>query len=307
MSTHVRYSLLALLAAIISAAYWVLIEITVNFVGIPSIVATMWAGLLGGLMLLAAAARSGRFDLRAWDRADWVRMVVGGLLIHGAGFLLTIIAASQIGAGKANLLGQVQTFFVVILAIVFLGERLTRRQLGGVALALVGVTLLNFDRSVMWVSWGSGETLALIARVMIAVGIVVMKPLFSRGQAAGTTGVAMVVGAAFLFLAYPLSRLGGGSQPVESAAWVAPLLILILALGRGLAWLCFNAAQQVISASSAVTIFLSVSFFTILFQLMVVPLAPGLGVQLPQDLGMAMVGGVLVTLGIIVLQGIRAS
>ncbi|MEZ4610604.1 MAG: hypothetical protein R2838_10230 [Caldilineaceae bacterium] len=121
--------------------------------------------------------------------------------------------------GKANLLGQIQTFFRGHPGRdLFLGERFTRRQTAGVALA-AGVILLNFDRSAMWVTWGTGETLTLLARLMIAVGIVVMKPLFDHGNAAGSTGVAMVVGALFLFAAYPFSRAGasginGGWIPV---------------------------------------------------------------------------------------------
>ncbi|MCB0070110.1 MAG: DMT family transporter [Caldilineaceae bacterium] len=299
MSIELRYSLLALLAAVISAAYWVLTEVTVNYFAVPSIVAAMWGGMLGGLMLLALAGRRGSLRVDAWGRADWTRMVVGGLLIHGAGFVLTFLATSLIGAGKANLLGQIQTFFVVILAVIFLGERFTRRQTAGVALALAGVILLNFDRSAMWVTWGTGETLTLLARLMIAVGIVVMKPLFDHGNAAGSTGVAMVVGALFLFAAYPFSRAGVSGI---SGGWIPVLLILTLASGRGIAWLCFNASQQYIGASRAAIIFLSVSFFAVFFQLLVAWRAPGLGVQVPHDLGMALAGGLLVAAGIVVLQ-----
>lgn len=226
----------------------------------------MWGGMLGGLMLLVLAGRRGSLRVDAWGRADWARMVVGGLLIHGAGFVLTFLATSLIGAGKANLLGQIQTFFVVILAVIFLGERFTRRQTAGVALALAGVILLNFDRSAMWVTWGTGETLTLLARLMIAVGIVVMKPLFDHGNAAGSTGVAMVVGALFLFAAYPFSRAGSerdqrGLDPCAPDPDAGKRARHRMAL--------LQRVPSSTSASRAAIIFLSVSFFAVFFQLLV--------------------------------------
>ena len=93
----------------------------------------------------------------------------------------------------------------------------------------------------------------------------------------------------------------GGADEI-SVGWVPVLLILMLASGRGIAWLCFNSSQQYIGASRAAIIFLSVSFFAVFFQLLVAWRAPGLGVQVPHDLGMALAGGLLVAAGIVVLQ-----
>lgn len=302
MTNQVRYSLYALMSAIIAAISWVLTEIAINFYLTPSLIATMWGGLIGGLVLVAVAYRQGELKLRGWSRTEWLRTIVGGFLIHGAGFILSFSAAGMIGSGKANLLGQLQTFFVVGMAVVFLGERLSRRKVLAVLLALVGATLLNFDPSVMWVNWGLGETMTIAGRFMIGVGIILMKPLFDQGNAAGTTGLAMLVGAVFLFGAYPLSHSSMDVDPTFTIGVGTVSVIALVGIGRGLSWLCFNTAQRYIGASQAVIIFLSYAFFTILFQFITVWFAPNVGVRLPENLSMALFGGVLIAAGIVVLQ-----
>lgn len=302
MTNQLRYSLYALLSAIIAGLAWVLTEIAINFFLIPSLVATMWGALIGAVVLLVVAHQRDELEIQRWDRVAWIRIIVGGFLIHGAGFILSFVAAGQIGAGKANLLGQLQTFFVVGLAILFLNESFSRRRLAAILLALVGATLISFDPTVLWVTWGTGETLTITGRLLIAIGIILMKPLFDHGNAAGTTGLAMLVGAIFLFSAFPFSRSLSVVAPGFSIGWATISIIGLIGIGRGISWLCFNTAQRYIGASQAVIIFLSYAFFTILFQAVAVWIAPNIGVRLPTNLGMALVGGLLIAIGIVVLQ-----
>jgi len=302
MTNQIRYSLYALYSAIIAAVSWVLTEVAVNFYYTPSIIATMWGGLIGGLVLVIIAQRRNEIDVSNWDRLAWTRTIVGGFLIHGIGFILTFMAAAQIGSGKANLLGQLQTFFVVGMAVLFLGENLSRKKIMAVILALIGSSIISFDPSIMWFTWGVGETFTIVGRSLIAIGIILMKPLFDDGNAAGTTGLAMVVGALFLFCAYPFTRATMTIDPSFSIGVATITVIAFIGIGRGLSWLCFNMAQRYIGASQAVIIFLSYAFFTILFQAITVWSLPDVGVQLPQNLGMALIGGILIAIGIIILQ-----
>ena len=302
MTNQIRYSLIALLSAIIAAISWVVTEVAVNYYYTPSIIATMWGGLIGGLILVIIAKQRNELDISNWGRPAWSRTVIGGFLIHGIGFILTFMAAARIGAGKTNLLGQLQTYFVVGMAILFLGETLSRKKIIAVAFALIGSTLISFDTSLMAFTWGTGETLTVVGRMLIAIGIILMKPLFDDGNAAGTTGIAMLVGAFFLFCAYPFVRSTITVDPNFSITIATVTAIAFIGLGRGLSWLCFNTAQRYIGASQAVIIFLSYAFFTILFQAITVWNLPDIGVKLPPNLGMALVGGLLIAIGIIVLQ-----
>ncbi len=120
MTDQTRYSLYVLFAALVSAAGWVLIEIAIKFFGIPPILVTFMSHFLGGLILLALSARQSKLIYQPWTGRDWLRVVLVGLSIYALAFLAAYTAPDQIGAGKVTLLGQLQTPFIVALAIIFL-------------------------------------------------------------------------------------------------------------------------------------------------------------------------------------------
>ena len=95
---------------------------------------------IAGVALLAReapGARGGRPTL-----ADSARGVAAGLIALGCGALLFFYAIQEIGAARAAVLASLSPIFTLLLAAVFLGEKPNRRQVSGVALAVVGVVLL---------------------------------------------------------------------------------------------------------------------------------------------------------------------
>jgi drug/metabolite transporter (DMT)-like permease len=103
--------------------------------------------LLGGtlgLAVYAACTRDGRRELattfvphRAWRYA-----VPGAIMGTYVSMLLWIGAFKYAPAGVAALLNQTSTLFIVILAAVFLRERITPRVMAAVALATAGTLLV---------------------------------------------------------------------------------------------------------------------------------------------------------------------
>lgn len=71
-----------------------------------------------------------------------VRGIGAGLIALGCGALLFFYAIQEIGAARAAVLASLSPIFTLLLAAVFLGETPSRRQVLGVALAVVGVILL---------------------------------------------------------------------------------------------------------------------------------------------------------------------
>ena len=71
---------------------------------------------------------------------------------------------------------------------------------------------------------------------------------------------------------------------------------------RGLAWFFYYTSMRHIGASRASIIFLSSGFFTVLFQVSLAAFLPNLGLQPPQSLTAVILGGVLIAIGIVILQ-----
>ncbi len=288
--------LFALSAAVLAAGSFVLTEISISYFEVEPLLVIILGNLAGGgiLLLMSVDNPAGWRQMR--QRRVLGTVALGALLIYSLAYLMVFNAIALIGAGKAALLGQLETPFVVIFAILFLGEVLTTRHWLAGLLALAGTLLVNFNFQALTFSLGWGELLAILGPVSVAAGIVVLKPLLDTADARQVTGLALVLGALYLMPFVPLL------VTVYAVTGAALLAIGAMGFCRGTAWLTYNLSLKRIGASQSAIIFISFAFFTVLLQGTVAWLAPWLGVQLPTNLFGALLGGSLIALGIIILQ-----
>lgn len=291
-----RYSLYPLLAAVFAAISLVLTEITIEFYGVDPILAIIFGNLAGGGILLLASAGSPLDWTGAWPWRTLATIATGALCIYALAYIMAFNAIALIGAGKMALLGQLESPFVVILAIIFLGEALTvRRGIAGL-IVLAGTLLINFNLRTLEFSLGWGEVLATLAPVSVAAGIIILKPVFDTADARRVTGLALVLGAVYMTPFIPTLV---SSFELGGAALVS---IALMGLFRGLSWLAYNLGLKQIGASRSAIIFISFAFFTVMFQAVIAWLAPVLGLQLPGNLAAALLGGGIIAAGIVILQ-----
>lgn len=296
MPPSARYALFPLAAAIFAAVALILTEIALGYYGVESLLVIILGNLAGGGVMLLISANNPAGMRLIWPRQNLAAVVIGGLLIYAVAYVMAFNAIALIGTGKVALLGQLETVFVVIFAIIFLGETLTRRRLAAALLALTGTVLINVKLESLEFTLGWGELLALLSPVCIAAGIITLKRVLDQADARQVTGLAMLLGAVFLVPLLPLMV----SFFVISGAALA--IIGVMGATRGLSWLTYNIGLQRIGAARGAIIFISFAFFTVIFQAGVAQLAPRLGVQLPSNLIAALIGGTLIAAGIIVLQ-----
>jgi O-acetylserine/cysteine efflux transporter len=77
-------------------------------------------------------------------RVSWSLIVLIGLTLFTGQFLLLFVAfALGMPAGLASVTQQMQAFFTVLLAALFLGDRPSLRQLAGMAVAFAGLALVG--------------------------------------------------------------------------------------------------------------------------------------------------------------------
>lgn len=274
----------------------VLTEITIEFYGVDPILAIIFGNLAGGGILLLASAGSPLDWTGAWPWRTLATIATGALCIYALAYIMAFNAIALIGAGKMALLGQLESPFVVILAIIFLGEALTvRRGIAGL-IVLAGTLLINFNLRTLEFSLGWGEVLATLAPVSVAAGIIILKPVFDTADARRVTGLALVLGAVYMTPFIPTLV---SSFELGGAALVS---IALMGLFRGLSWLAYNLGLKQIGASRSAIIFISFAFFTVMFQAVIAWLAPVLGLQLPGNLAAALLGGGIIAAGIVILQ-----
>lgn len=101
------------------------------------------------------------------SRSDLLASLVIGVTLHGV-YLAGVWYAIKLGApsGLSSVITSMQPIFVAVLAIRILGEPLTRKQVGGLILGLIGVVLVVFPK----LSSTSGFTASSLTLLFLALG-----------------------------------------------------------------------------------------------------------------------------------------
>lgn len=142
-------------------------------------------------------------------------------------FAAMFLSPGRTGAGIASVLGNTQPLFAVVLAALFLGERLTRVRLTGLALGLLGVALIAAPAFAGPGKYGlSGPLLALAASAGAAAGSVIVKRVGTSSGILAISGWQLLIGSVPLLA---LSAVVERGAVVWSREFTALLLFLALA------------------------------------------------------------------------------
>lgn len=143
---------LALLHGAVGIGEWLIVGCVLcwtvyTFIGrhatrsLTPLVSTLWASLIGALLLGTTALIQGAASPLHWSATVWVSVVF--LAIGGTALAFTWFAAGvkALGAAKASAFVNLVPVFAVLQAAVLLGEHLETAVLGGGLLVIVGVWL----------------------------------------------------------------------------------------------------------------------------------------------------------------------
>ena len=175
---------------------------------------------LGGAAVVWGVAHMARASLRIQDRrATWLRAIFGTGSSIGVFYAL---GSHQISVGDATTLSATAPLFVAALSRPLLGERVTRRVLGGIILGFLGVVTL------VGPSFGTSGPVALVALAGAASYAMAMVYLRRVGPREGSEAVALHVslvagGFATLLLAARGATGGAplGGVDAGNVAWLA--------------------------------------------------------------------------------------
>jgi drug/metabolite transporter (DMT)-like permease len=149
--------------------------------------------------LLIASLALGVLVLRrpfTWPaRGDWPPLVLCGVAWFGIYNLALNASERRVDAGTAALIVQIGPIIVALLATVFLGERMHRWLLVGMAVGFAGVVVIARGSATSVDGDLFGVLLATVAAVTYAIGVLVQKPLLGRLPGLEVTWLACMIGA----------------------------------------------------------------------------------------------------------------
>lgn len=283
MSAHTRAVLQALLVTFLWSTSWVLIKI-----GLGDIPALTFAGLrymLAFLFLLPYV----RGSLRSVPRSLWGKLILLGLVFYTVTQGAQFLALSYLPAVTVSLLLSFSVVAAMLIGVVTIGERPTRRQVTGILLYLLGVFAYFYPAE-----FPEGQVVGLvIAGVAVlanAVSSVMGREINRRGEVtpAVVTSVSMGVGAVTLLAG------GAAVQGVPALSATNWLIILWLAaVNTAFAFTLWNHTLRTLSVLES-----SVINNTMLIQIALLAwLFLGETISLQQGVGM-----VVAAAGILIVQ-----
>ncbi len=249
------------IAAVVVACAWGVnfVVIDVGLATIPPLlfVAVRFALIAFPAVLLVPRPDVGRRSIVA----------IGLFLCVGQFGLLFVAMDRGMPAGLASLVLQLQVVFTIVFAAGFLAERPGRSQVGGVAVAVAGMSLIAVGRAsavpltavglcvAAAASWGAGNTLtrrvgtkrpfsllvwsSLVAPVPLLVLSLAFDGFGSWRESAGRIGIGAVLSVAYVVVVATFFGFGVWTWLLSRhpASRVAPFTLLVPPVGIAAAWL----------------------------------------------------------------------
>lgn len=211
----------------------------------------MWlrVAIATAVLLPLLAWRSGGAGLGELRRGA-LMLGVMGVTNSALPFVLIAWATLSLTAGLAAILNATVPMFTAAIAALWLGERLTRARLAGLALGLAGVVILAADRA-DFKPGGSGWALVACMAAAASYGFAANH---ARRHASGLGALANATGsqlAAALVLA-PLALAQWPATPPAAGGWAAALALGVLC--TALAYILYFRLLARIGAARAVTV-----------------------------------------------------
>jgi len=302
----------------------ILIEfLTTTFLQIPPIMISAISITLAGIMLLLTAAflmkKKGIPELFS---KSWKNLLLACFLL-AVGVFTWYDSISRIGASKEILIaGPLEIVIIVVLAQIFLNEKLDRIQVIGIVLALIGFfmavasdagNVLDESMKTEVITYLSstiitfGDIEAILSALGFAIGVLFLTKLVSIHSSIEVAGSSMLVAGlilvgfmvGFLHDSLSMSSAGGFSSSQQPLTITFTLLILF-SLVPFIGSLCYSTGLSRIGASITATIGSSSILITVLIQMMLKEF--GIATNLPENIFLAILGGVLGFLGIYVIH-----
>ena len=206
----------------------------------PVLVSLVRFQLVGALFYIPVFLALHRGSQR-FSRDEWPRLILLGLIGTTGSQVLFMIGLRTTPASEAGIYQIVTPIFVVILAWFWIGERLGRVRIAGIAVACIGAVVLLTDGGARGIGTGDliGALLILISNACWGVYTVLSKPLVARRSpllvltAANLTAMVVIWPIAALLGALPELP---GVMHWSPTAWLV-MLYLVALTGTTSQWL----------------------------------------------------------------------
>ncbi|MGB7706634.1 MAG: DMT family transporter [Nitrososphaeraceae archaeon] len=268
----------------------VMVELLYVIASIPTLAIAAGSMPIAGAIVLIINGFVFRNKFTIFKGNGWKMLLVGAALFTAADFLW-YDSINKIGSGKTMLLTiPAEDVFIVLLAVVFLAERMLKLQLLGIGVAIVGFTISAASNvSESGVQFQIGDLQAILSAMCNALAITLFAKLIVRYNATEVSGWIMLISGlvinAIQYTFYP--------PHLSAMDWLYLIGFSFIALA---AFTLYNVSMKRIGSSMTSIITSSSLVLTVVIQLAIIPF--GIAFSLPSNLVLALLGGGISIAGI---------
>lgn len=226
----------------------------------PVALAAVRVGLASALLIPLLASRGQLGELRR----HWRGLLLVGALNSAIPFVLFSFAALSITAGLSSIVNATTPLWTAVVALVWLGQRLTPLRVLGLVIGFGGVAFLAWDKA----SFKPGADHSGLLAVMACAAATLCYGLAANATKrylAGVSPLAVATGSQFaaaLLLAAPAALLWPAAWP-DAAAWASALGLA--ALCTALAYILYFRLMSRVGPTNAVSVTFLIPLFAILW------------------------------------------
>ena len=211
--------------------------------------------LVGILFLVPTAFFVHGFDWPSLSGWHWAILIASGYFGIAVADTWYLQALRTLGAGRTAIIASLYSPFVVLLAIIFLGERLVGWQWFGFVLVLLGILTVVYQRHYSELDRATltkGLTFASASVFLTAAGVVAMKPILAADGFFWIVALRLLAGTAGMVLLLMVrGRLSHFVSEVQDGEHRWPTIVTAGFIGTYLALIFWLAGFKYADASVA--------------------------------------------------------
>ena len=245
---------LLLLAAIWGASFLFMRIGTPEFGPVPLIALRVGIAALVMLPVLRSATARAHLRAKAWP------LLVVGMANSALPFCLFAYSTLYLDAGFDAILNATMPLWTALIAFVWLGIPMTRSQLIGMLVGVVGVLTLVSGQ----VGGGAGSWLAIVA-VLVATFLYGFSANYSRQYLAGVPAFVVTFGSQFfaVLVLLPFAWVGWPQGVISSIAWYAVIGLGVIC--TGIAYVIYFKLLDHVGSSYAASVTFLVPIFGVMW------------------------------------------
>jgi drug/metabolite transporter (DMT)-like permease len=293
----IRLSWIVFVYAVLLSIESIAVEFLTTQLNVTPLAVAATSSLISGAVLMSISLLKDKkqsFSIfKGW------KLLLPAALFVAVGFFTMFDSVSAVGASKVVLLaGPLETVVIVILAALFLHEKLTSIQKMGICVAMVGfvvallsgITGFTFSPDLKW-----GDAEAALSAIFLGIGIVFITKMTENYTTLTVTASLLLISGGILIAALWAT----GSTEIAFGDWGILLAFSILPL---VGTLCYVAGLSKVGASITSVIASFSILLTVVFQLALFGI--NVEVLLPANVPIAICGGILAILGVYLMHKI---